>query len=208
MKKKKNTETCYLVRENELGGKLEYFDIASMKFTELKVKSSNFSTIDAMTTLFDDERDFELYLNPLEENNNSYNYKIMYRYDKKDNYKFYNVIWNDYKLNALSKITEDRVDFSLPIVYGIFDEMISEIRKIGSGFAFSVECSKSNDKRLSDYSKKLIGALASNREALKTEMLIDSFLDYKEMRALYLNYKGYQKRDESYKLQLRKLLGK
>lgn len=206
MKKKKSTETCYLVRENELGGKLEYFDIASMKFTESKVKSTNFSTIDAMTTLFDDESDFEFYLSPLEENNNSYSYKIMYRYDKKDNYKYYNVIWNDYKLNALSKITEDRVDFSLPIVYSIFDEMISEIRKIGSGFALSVECCKSNDKRLSDYSKKLIGALASNKETLKTEMLIEPFLNYKEMRALYLNYKGYQNRDESYKLQLRKFL--
>ncbi len=203
--KKKCTETCYLIRENELDGKIEYFDFTSMKFNDSKLRSTTFSTIDAMTTLFDDERDFEFYINPTDESNITYNYKIMSRCDKKENYKYYNVIWNDYKLNALSKITDDRVDFSLPIVYSIFDEIISEIKKIGSGFALSIECSKSNDKRLNDYSKKLIGALASNKDALSTSVLVDAFSDYKEIRALYLNFKGYQNRNESYKLQLKKI---
>lgn len=208
MKKKKTGETCYFVRENEISGKIEYFDFASMRFTDSRVKNTTFSTIDAMTTLFDDESDFEFYINPSDESCEYYNYKIMARHDKKENYKYYNVIWNDYKLNALSKITDDKVDFSLPIVYSVFEEMISEIKKIGSGFALAIECNKSNDKRLSDYSKKLLGALASNRETLRTEMLVDAFSDYNEIRALYLNYKGYQNRNESYRLQLKKLFNK
>ena len=124
---------------------------------------------------------------------------------KNGNFKFYGVIWNDFKLNALSKVTDDKVDFSLPIVYSIFYEIISEIKNNGSAFALFVSSAKSNDRRLSDYSEKIIGVLASNTTSLSSRMLIDSFLDYKEIRALYLNYKAYQKRYESYQLQLKKL---
>lgn len=203
--KKKYTETCYLIRENETNDKIEYFDFNLMKFTDSCDKSVPFSTIDAMTTLFDDENDFECYINPQDENNEFYNYNIMAKNGKNGNFKFYGVIWNDFKLNALSKVTDDKVDFSLPIVYSIFYEIISEIKNNGSAFALFVSSAKSNDRRLSDYSEKIIGVLASNTTSLSSRMLIDSFLDYKEIRALYLNYKAYQKRYESYQLQLKKL---
>lgn len=48
--KKKYTETCYLIRENETNDKIEYFDFNLMKFTGSCDKSVPFSTIDAMTT--------------------------------------------------------------------------------------------------------------------------------------------------------------
>lgn len=205
MKKEKCKEFCYLIRENETNNKIEYFDFNLMKFTNSCKNTVPFSTIDAMTTLFDDEKEFEFYFNEQGEDNKFYNYKIMFKFGINGDFKYCKVIWNDFKLNALSKITDNKVDFSLPIVYSVFDEIISEIKKNGSAFAFALSCAKSSEKKLSDYCEKLIGALACNPKSLSTEMLVDAFRDYRDMRALYLNYKGYQKRDESYKLQLKKL---
>ena len=195
-----------LIREDIDNEYLEYFDFESMSFVNKITKGMDISSIDALTTMFLDGNDLNNYIEKLEDNEYNYTYKIIYTTNKTKEEKVLKVIWDDPTLSSISKLADGKVDFTSDHNYHTFIDIIEEIKNAKSGLARRIATSKKESYRLNDQNKKIVEVLASSKKDIPFKDLIDVFSDYKECRALYLNYKFNKiEMENSYKNQLMKI---
>ena len=181
----------------------EFFNFDTMSYCRKKPNGVFLSTIDAMTTLFNDGNDLDDYI---ENEIGNYEYRISYIYKKKE----YNLIpvWNDYKLNAISKTHNGNVDFKSEIPNSMMTVIFNEVMNPASGFALRVMKSKDNSYALEDNNKKLVGFLASTRNKSIIGNYVKTFSNYHEFRKMYLNYKEYEEDTNKLGTELKKFYKK
>ena len=196
-----------LIREDIDNEYLEYFDFESMSFVNKITKGVELSSIDALTTMFFDGNDLNNYIEKIENDNEyNYTYKIIYTTNKSKEEKVLKIIWDDSTLNSISKLADGKVDFVSDYNYMTFLAIIDEIKDVKSGLARKIATSKKESYRLSDYNKKIIEVIASSKKEIPFKDLLDVFSDYKEYRALYLNFKYNDiEQNKSFKEQLAKI---
>ena len=197
-----------LIREDIENEYLEFFDFESMSFVNKVTKGVDLSSIDALTTMFFDGNDLNNYIEKIDNEDNEYNYtyKIIYTTNKSKEEKVLKVIWDDSTLSSISKLADGKVDFVSDYNYMTFLAIIEEIKDTKSGLAKKIASSKKESYRLNDHNKKIIEVLASSKKEVPYKDLIEVFSDYKECRALYLNYKYNNiEQNKSFKEQLIKI---
>lgn len=182
-----------LIREDIENEYLEYFDFDSMSFVNKVTKDVDLSSIDALTTLFENQEELSDYIDKVEEFHNEYNYsyKIIYTINKTKEEKVLKIVWNDPTLSSFSKLADGKVDFSNDKNYYTFLYIIESIKKCKNGLVKRIMTSKKESYRISDNNKKIIETLTNSKKEVSFKDLMDVFSDYKECRALYLNYKYY-----------------
>lgn len=178
-----------LVREDLDNENIEFFDFEAMRFVKNITKGVDLSSVDALTTMFVDGNDLSDYIDKINNEENNYTYKIIYTTSKTQEEKVLKVIWDDKVLNSISKLADDKVDFVSDYNYMTFLCIIEEIKNPKSGLVKRINSSRKESYRLSDNNKKIIDAMINSKENITLKDLIDVFSDYKEYRALYLNYK-------------------
>ncbi len=190
----KNNGTYYLIKEDLLDGSIEYFNFEEMDFSLEKGKGVSLPTIDAMTSLFSNGQELCNYLGKKDtlERDYPFRFYIAYMPLKKENERHLDAVFDDVTLNAISKITDGKIDYSHGNVYDKFIEMITAIKDARTGLAMRLTHSKKDSTRLSDYNKSIVGVLASSSSTHKEPSLpelMETFSTYKEFRALYLAFK-------------------
>ena len=202
----KNNGDYNLIREDIENEYIEYFDFEKMAFVDKIAKSVDISTIDALTTLFSDQEELNDYLS-VSKNNNDYNYKykIIYKQNRKSEEKLFKCIWNDPSLSSISKLSDNKVDFTSESNYSLFLKIIEDIKNNQNGLVKRIVTSRKESFKLNKNNIKIIECIASGEE-IPLKDLMDIFSDYKEYRALYINYK-YNNLDPqlSYKNELIKI---
>ena len=180
-----------LIREDIDNEYLEYFDFETMSFVNKVTTGLDLSSIDALTTLFEDERELSNYIDKVEEFHNEYNYsyKIIYTTNKSKEEKVLKIVWNDPTLSSFSKLADGKVDFTSDKNYFTFLNIIESIKDTKNGLAKRIATSKKESYRLNEHNKKIVEVLASSKKEVPFKDLMEVFSDYKECRALYLNYK-------------------
>lgn len=179
-----------LIREDIDNEYLEYFDFESMSFVNKVTKGVDLSSIDALTTMFTDGNELNNYIEKIDNDNEyNYTYKIIFTTNKSKEEKVLKVVWNDPTLSSISKLSDNKVDFVSDYNYMTFLAIIEEIKNNKSGLARKIASSKKESYRLSDYNKKIVEVVASSKKEVPFKDLLEVFSDYKECRALYLNYK-------------------
>ena len=196
----RNNGIFFLVKKDILDPSYEeYFDFETMDFSDKKGKGVQLSTIDALTTLFFDGQDLDNYLDKKTDIEREYGYRyyISYTSRKNDEEKTMEVVWNDPILNAISKITDNKIDLAHDNVYHFYVNALDEIKDPRSGLAMSILHSKKESTRLNDYQRGIVGVLASYTSTKRAPSEYDiarAFENYKDFRALYLGYKDYHTR--------------
>ena len=184
----RNTGRYNLVREDIDNEHIEYFDFESMTVVNNVTKGVDISSIDALTTLFDDEKELSEYVDKVD-SDYSYTYKIIFTTNKSKEEKVLKIVWNDPTLSSFSKIADGKVDFTSDYNFNTFFSIISDIKDSRNGLAKRIVSSKKESFKLNDQNKKIVEVIASSRKEIPYKDLMDSFFEYKECRALYLNYK-------------------
>ena len=180
-----------LVREDIENEYIEYFDFETMSFVNKVTKGVDISTIDAMTTLFEDENGFVDYVSKVKDDNEYFfDYKIIYATNKTKEEKILKIIWNDSKLNSISKLADGKVDFVSDLNFNLFLNIIEEIKK-KNGLTKRILTSKKESFKLNDQNRKIVEIISGLKVDVPIKDLIEVFSDYKEYRALYLNYKYF-----------------
>ncbi|MBR1386672.1 MAG: hypothetical protein IJ568_07575 [Bacilli bacterium] len=200
-----NKGRYFLKRENIYKEEIEFFNFKTMDFEDKRNEGVMLSTIDSMTTLFSDGDELERYLSKDTRKEHMYKYIIVYRNNKNEEERELNPVWDDMKLNAISKISDGKINYDNNIMIELAEEIFDEIKKPNSLLARKIVKAKKNDLKLDDYNKKLVGALASSKRSPFIGDLTEAFSSYKEFRALYLNYKENQNKKDDWKEILRKL---
>ena len=180
-----------LVREDIDNEYVEFFDFESMSFVNKITKGVDISTIDSMTTLFVDENDFMNYFDKIKNNDEyNYKYKIIYTTNKSREEKVLKIVWDDARLNSISKLADGKVDFASDYNFSLFLEILEEIKK-KNGLTKRISTSKKESFKLNEQNRKIIEIISGLKVEVPIKDLIEVFSDYKEYRALYLNYKYY-----------------
>ncbi len=180
-----------LIREDIENEYLEYFDFESMSFVNKVTKEVDLSSIDVLTTLFENQEELSNYIDKVEEFHSEYNYsyKIIYTTNKTKEEKVLKVVWNDSTLSSFSKLADGKVDFTSEKNYYTFFNIIESIKDTKNGLSRKIATSKKESYRLSDHNRKIVEVLSSSKKEIPFKDLMEVFADYKECRALYLNYK-------------------
>ena len=186
----KQDRSYNLIREDVDNEYLEYFDFETMSFINKITKGVDLSTIDALTTMFIDDKELNNYIEKVDSEYN-YTYKIIYTTSKKKEEKVLKVIWDDVTLSSISKLADGKVDFVSDYNYYVFLAIIDAIKNNKNGLVKRISSSKKESYRLSDQNRKIIEFIANSKEEIPFKALIEVFSDYKEFRALYLNFKYY-----------------
>lgn len=186
----KQDRSYNLIREDVDNEYLEYFDFETMSFINKITKGVELSTIDALTTMFTDDKELNNYIEKVDSEYN-YTYKIIYTTSKKKEEKVLKVIWDDVTLSSISKLADGKVDFVSDYNYYVFLAIIDAIKNNKNGLVKRISSSKKESYRLSDQNRKIIEFIANSKEEIPFKALIEVFSDYKEFRALYLNFKYY-----------------
>lgn len=188
---KTNSSIYYLIKVDNFTGDIEYFDFEMMDFSPEIVKPVPLSNIDALTTVFEDGQELDNYVSKTTriDREYSYSFEIFYIPKKNSDFRYFNPVWNDSTLNSISKVSNGEVDFSNSKNYDTLFEIIDTIKRPESGLARKIIKSQREATRLTDKNKVIIGALASSNKQIEIETLEPIFSNYKEFRALYLNYK-------------------
>lgn len=186
----KQDRSYNLIREDVDNEYLEYFDFETMSFINKITKGVELSTIDALTTMFTDDKELNNYIEKVDSEYN-YTYKIIYTTSKKKEEKVLKVIWDDVTLSSISKLADGKVDFVSDYNYYVFLAIIDAIKNNKNGLVKRISSSKKESYRLSDQNRKIIEFIANSKEEIPFKALIEVFSDYKEYRALYLNFKYY-----------------
>ena len=184
----KQDRSYNLIREDVDNEYLEYFDFETMSFINKITKGVELSTIDALTTMFTDDKELNNYIEKVDSEYN-YTYKIIYTTSKKKEEKVLKVIWDDVTLSSISKLADGKVDFVSDYNYYVFLAIIDAIKNNKNGLVKRISSSKKESYRLSDQNRKIIEFIANSKEEIPFKALIEVFSDYKEFRALYLNFK-------------------
>lgn len=184
----KNTGSYFLVREDILNEYIEYFDFENMYFTSKLTKGVMLSTVDALTTMFNDEKELSDYIDKISQEYN-FTYKILHKSFGKKEDKVLNVVWNDIYLSSLSKLADFKVDFTNDYNFQILYDIINAVKNKKNGLLKSITSSKKESTKLSDYNKKIIMEIVNTNKEPTPKDLMEIFSDYNEIRALYLNYK-------------------
>ena len=189
----KNSGSYFLVRDKN--GIIDYFDFHKMRFSKYSSDGVSLSTIDSLTTWFPDGQYLCNFLDRTDVIKSNYDYKFYIKQiipnSKSPKPNMY-VVWEDSTLNAISKITDGKVDLFHENVYEIFLNMINEIKDQQSGLARILLTSNRPEFRLSKLNKDTVEVLASSSSTKKMPLfseLVKCFLPYNEFRALYLAYK-------------------
>ncbi len=192
-------ENYHLVRSNLNNANLDYFDFNEMCFTKERSNGVPLSTIDAVTTWFPDGEYFCNYLDRTDTIKQDYNYAFyieQYRYLKGIEGPHMYVVWNDITLNAITKITDGRIDLVHEEVYHIFLDIVEELKNPQSALAEMLLTSERPETRLTDVSKSLVKDLSVSSVTGKQPTfyeMVDTFSPYDDFRALYLAYKENEK---------------
>ena len=201
----KNTvEKYYFIRENKVNHTIEYFDFESNRYTNKKVLAVSLSTIDSMTSYFDNPEELDDYFER-ENNNNSQQYKYMIIHSDKSNKNSLHPIWGDYRISSLSRVSNENVDFTHDLNCSLLLEILEKIKDSSNGLAKRIVKSSDEETELCVYNKTLVAVLASSDKIPSIEVISQAFKPYKEFRALYLNYKKNIEKNTSFKDQLQKL---
>ena len=182
----------YLVKKDIITGDKEFFNFETLEFGPNKEKGVALATIDALTTIFEDGQELDLYFDRSKtiERDYEYIYKIEARSNNKSIEKTLNTVWDNEDLNALTKLTEGEVDFTgtqqYVVMKGIFDKL-SE----GSLLGTKATRTKKEDYRLSENAKKAVIAAYSGTKEAECNFF-QAFKSYEDARALYLLNKNYQ----------------
>jgi hypothetical protein len=176
----------YLIRINERTDEIDYFDFGLMDFSIKKGNIATLSSIDCLTTMFEDQDDFEEFIYRDLNTDHDYTYKIQYT-NKKGTVKYIPVVWNDYKLNALSKVANGRVDYSIEENYDSLSEIVERIKDVASGTARKIVTNKKEGFKISDDNKSIVEVIASSNKDVPFDAILKSFSIYTEARALYLS---------------------
>lgn len=200
-----NKGRYFFKRENIYNDDIEFFNFKTMDFEDARSEGVMLSTIDSMTTLFTDGDELERYLSKDSNKEHMYKYMIVYRNNKNEEDKELKPVWDDMKLNAISKISDGKINYDNSIMIEIAYEIFNEIKNPNSLLARRIVKERKNDYKLDDYNKKLIGALASSKRSPSINDLTEAFSSYKEFRTLYLNYKDNKNKNDDWKVTLRKL---
>ena len=200
----RNVGKYNLVREDIDNEHIEYFDFETMSFINKVTRGVALSTIDAMTTLFMDSSELSNYFDKVE-NDYTYTYKIIFT-NKNQEEKVLKIIWNDPTLSSFSKLADGEVDFTSDYNFNTFFGIIDEIKDVKNGLARRIATSKKESYRLSENNRKIVEVIASSKKEISPKDLMEIFSDYKECRALYLNYK-YNKveQEKSFQSQILKI---
>lgn len=179
----------YLIKEDILTEQTEYFDFETMDFSTSKPGGVPLSTIDSLTTIFENGYELDSYVSKEKTKKIEYRFKIIYNLKRKVKEIELDPVWNDATLNAMSKTAEGHVDFTIDNNLFTLQEIQKEILNVSSGLARRINGSRKESTKLNETNKKIIGALASGSKLIHFGDLLTIFSDYKEFRALYLNYK-------------------
>ena len=203
----RSSGTYYLIKENIEEDKLEIFNFEIMDFAKMEKRGTALSTIDSMTSLFEDEKAFENYLKreEIDEEETEYDYKILYRDKRRKKDIYLPVIWNDMNISSLSRLANGTVDYTSENNFELINKIINEIKNVSNGLAKKIATSKKSATEISDNNKKIVTLIASSKKEVPFGTIIDAFRSYKEIRALYLNYKDREYELLDYKEMLKKL---
>lgn len=173
----------------------------------MEKRGTALSTIDSMTSLFEDEKAFENYLKKeeIDEEETEYDYKILYRDKRRKKDIYLPVIWNDMNISSLSRLANGTVDYTSENNFELINKIINEIKNVSNGLAKKIATSKKSATEISDNNKKIVTLIASSKKEVPFGTIIDAFRSYKEIRALYLNYKDREYELLDYKEMLKKL---
>ena len=186
----RNTGIYYLIKENKNTNEVEYFNFETMDFSRNIFKGVALSTLDSLTSMFVDGREFEGFIKRKEvPDDYPYEYKIEYKDKRRKQDLYLPVIWNDMKINAMSKLADGYVDFSNWSNYELLFSIVDDIKDNTTGLAKRIASSKKDSTKVSDQNKKLVVVIASSRKEVPIGDILDAFKNYKEFRALYLGYK-------------------
>ena len=200
---KKRSHLYQLVLENNSKKRKEYFHFDAMTFKKEKPKKGvKLSTIDALTTLFDDHEEMFDYLGILFEFEDI---KLSIEYKPRPNgeFRYLDVVWADKALSSLSKISEHGVDFTGSKQYDTIMEIIEEIKKEDTGFIMQLLNPDKEDIRISDKARALVSAHSVSVDDRVVGSLIQHFKDYDDCRPLYLAYKEYKESNKRAKIIIR-----
>ena len=183
----------YFERIGKENHQKEFFNFDTMTYCKKKPEGVSLSTIDAMTTLFTDGKDLDDYIeNEIDE----YTYRISYIYKKEEHHLI--PVWDDMKLNAISKTHNFDVDFGATIPKNILLEIFDELVTSSSGFRSKMLKREDESHHLDYNSEKTVNLIAANRNRRLIEEFVKVFSNYHEFRKLYLNYRDYY--ENNYKL--------
>jgi hypothetical protein len=186
----RNTGIYYLIKENKNTGEIEYFNFESMEFSRIIPKGVALSTLDSLTSLFVDGSEFESFVSKKDINDsNPYEYEIEYKDKRRKQDLYLPVVWNDMRISAMSKLADGYVDYSNWSNYELLFNIVDDIKDNTTGLAKRIASSKKDSTKISDQNKKLVVVIASSRKEVPIADILESFKNYKEFRALYLNYK-------------------
>lgn len=181
-----------LIREDLDNDKIEFFDLETMSFVKNNTKGIDLPCIDVMTTSFDGPAHFTSYIDETKQSQHSYTYKIIYKALKKKESVILPVVWDDIPLNSFSKLSDGKVDFVQDYNYDNFFRIIDEVRDPKNGLARKIATAKKASLKMCKDNRKAIEALASSDKETPYRELMLAFSNYRECRALYLNYKEYK----------------
>lgn len=197
----KKSQLFYLTRVKRDNLEKEYFHFDEMRFDSEKPKRGvKLSTIDAMTSLFDDENDFILYINRDSLEGNNYNYQIEYKLKPVSDPKTLDVVWNNPTISALSKISENKVDFTGTKQFDTLNSIMNELKDPESGFIMHIMKPDREDIRISDKARAIVNVLNISKDDNLFHDFIEQFKDYKDFRSLFLGYEEYKKTNNKAKI--------
>jgi hypothetical protein len=186
----KNSGIYYLIKENKNTNEIEYFNFESMEFSRIIPKGVALSTLDSLTSMFQDGIEFESFIKRKDiEEEYPYEYKIEYKDKRRKQDLYLSVIWNDMRISAMSKLADGCVDYSNWSNYELLFNIIDDVKDSSSGLAKRIASSKKDSTKISDQNKKLVVVIASSRKEVPIGDILNAFKSYKEFRALYLSYK-------------------
>lgn len=204
---KKNNNNYHLIKIDNITKEVEYFDFETMNFSKEPSKAYPLSSIDSLTTMFESGQELDDYLNKNSHFDREYScsFEIIYKGRKTGEIRSFQPVWNDSNLNSISKVCDGKVDFTNERNYDLLFTIIEMSSRPETGLALRIAKAKGEATRLSDQNKSLITAIASANKPLFRGEIQTVFSNYKEFRALYLNYKEHNPKDVHLKDYIKKL---
>lgn len=179
----RSSGTYYLIKENVEEDKIEIFNFEIMDFARVEKRGVALSTIDSLTSFFEDGKALERYLkkDEVDDDEVEYEYKILCKNKREKEDIYLPVIWNDTNISSLSKLANGIVDYTSEYNFELMNKIIS------------------------DNNKKIVALIAHSDKEVPLAAILDAFKSYKEVRALYLNYRDNEMELLQYNQILKKL---